>query len=222
MFKVIEKFLSIDGEGPSQGELATFIRFKGCNLRCKWCDTKYSYDCNESFEVMSAEEIYDYIKSNGVVNVTLTGGEPLIQPGIEELLQLLSKDENLNINIETNGAVEIDRLKKIVPSKNIRYIIDFKLPGSGMTEYMNFSNFEVLNNKDVYKFVIAGMKDLEYAKEVIEKYDLISRCQVYFSPVTGIISLQDIVEFMKDNRLNGVKLQVQMHKIIWGINERGV
>lgn len=222
MFKVIEKFLSIDGEGPTQGELATFIRFQGCNLRCKWCDTKYSYDTNETFEVLSTEAIYDYIKSNGANNVTLTGGEPLMQKGIEELLLLLSKDEELKVNIETNGAIELEEFKKKVSSNNIRYIIDFKLPGSGMTEFMKCNNFNFLNKKDVYKFVIADTKDLKYAKEIVEKYDLTSKCQVYLSPVTGRIKLQDIVEFMKYYKLNGVKLQFQMHKIIWGINERGV
>lgn len=222
MFKVIEKFLSIDGEGPTQGELSTFIRFQGCNLRCKWCDTKYSYDTSESFEVLSGEEIYNYIKSNETYNVTLTGGEPLIQPNIEELLMLLSKDKKLKINIETNGAIAIKPFKSLIPSENIRYIIDFKLPDSGMTEFMNIDNFKFLSKRDVYKFVIASMNDLRYAENIIKKYELISKCQVYFSPVFGSINLQDIVEFMKSNKLNGVRLQVQMHKIIWGMDERGV
>ncbi|MBE6048633.1 MAG: putative 7-carboxy-7-deazaguanine synthase QueE [Clostridium sp.] len=222
MFKVIEKFLSIDGEGPTQGELSTFIRFQGCNLRCKWCDTKYSYDTSESFEVLSGEEIYNYIKSNETYNVTLTGGEPLIQPNIEELLMLLSKDKKLKINIETNGAIAIKPFKSLIPSENIRYIIDFKLPDSGMTEFMNIDNFKFLTKRDVYKFVIASMNDLRYAENIIKKYELISKCQVYFSPVFGSINLQDIVEFMKSNKLNGVRLQVQMHKIIWGMDERGV
>lgn len=222
MFKVIEKFLSIDGEGPTQGELSTFIRFQGCNLRCKWCDTKYSYDTSESFEVLSGEEIYNYIKSNETYNVTLTGGEPLIQPNIEELLMLLSKDKKLKINIETNGAIAIKPFKSLIPSENIRYIIDFKLPDSGMTEFMNIDNFKFLTKRDVYKFVIVSMNDLRYAENIIKKYELISKCQVYFSPVFGSINLQDIVEFMKSNKLNGVRLQVQMHKIIWGMDERGV
>ena len=104
MFNIIEKFVSIDGEGPTAGELATFIRFQGCNLRCSWCDTTYSFDKSEITEVLSAEEIYDYIKSTGVSNVTLTGGEPLFQKNIDEVLSLLNDDKNLVVHIETNGA----------------------------------------------------------------------------------------------------------------------
>ena len=103
MFNIIEKFVSIDGEGPSAGELATFIRFQGCNLRCAWCDTTYSFDKSEITEVLSAEEIYSYIKETGVSNVTLTGGEPLFQKNIDEILSLLNDDRNLTLNIETNG-----------------------------------------------------------------------------------------------------------------------
>jgi 7-carboxy-7-deazaguanine synthase len=87
---------------------------------------------------------------------------------------------------------------------------------------MNIDNFKFLTKRDVYKFVIASMNDLRYAENIIKKYELISKCQVYFSPVFGSINLQDIVEFMKSNKLNGVRLQVQMHKIIWGMDERGV
>ena len=83
MFNIVEKFLSIDGEGPTAGELATFIRFQGCNLRCSWCDTTYSFEKESIKEVLSAEEIYEYIKKNKAINDTLTGGEPLIQNGIE-------------------------------------------------------------------------------------------------------------------------------------------
>lgn len=222
MFNIIEKFLSINGEGPASGELSTFIRFKGCNLRCRWCDTKYSYDEKEITETLSSEEIYKYIKSTGVNNVTLTGGEPLIQEGIENLLKLLSMDESLNISIETNGSVDISRFKKDIKSNNIRYILDFKLPGSEMTKFMNLNNISFVDNNDVYKFVIAGMNDLKYAMKIIKTYDLTSKCMVFFSPVMGEIQLKSIVEFMKENKLNSVKLQIQMHKIIWDSEARGV
>jgi len=222
MFNIVEKFLSIDGEGPSSGELATFIRFQGCNLRCSWCDTTYSWDKESTLEVLTVNEIYNYIKETGVTNVTLTGGEPLIQENIDEFLDILNKDDNLKIHIETNGAVDIQPFKKKHKRNNISYIVDFKLPSSNMTNKMNLNNLNVVDNSDVYKFVVGSNKDLEMAYEIIIKYDLTSKCLVYLSPVSGNIDMEEIVEFMKDKKLNKVRLQAQLHKIIWDKNARGV
>jgi len=220
MFNIVEKFLSIDGEGPSSGELATFIRFQGCNLRCSWCDTTYSWDKKSICEVLNAKEIYDYIKETDAINVTLTGGEPLIQENIDELLTLLNIDYNLKIHIETNGAVDIEPFKKRY--KNISYIVDFKLPSSKMSDKMNLNNLKVVEENDVYKFVVGSNDDLQMAYDIIGKYDLTSKCLVYLSPVLGNIDMQEIVEFMKENKLNKVRLQTQLHKIIWDKNARGV
>ncbi|MDF2677339.1 MAG: queE [Bacillota bacterium] len=222
MFNIIEKFLSIDGEGPSAGEIATFIRFLGCNLRCSWCDTKYSWEKESTTERLSSREIYDYIKENGSNNVTLTGGEPLIQENIHELLGILNNDENLKIHVETNGSVDIGCFKEKYKSGNISYIVDYKLPSSKMTECMNLSNLNSVDFNDTYKFVIGSKEDLNMAYDIIKKYDLTSKCLVYLSPVFGAIELNDIVEFMKNKKLNKVKLQVQLHKIIWDKNARGV
>ncbi len=222
MFNIVEKFLSIDGEGPSSGELATFIRFQGCNLRCSWCDTTYSWDKASTCEVLSAQKIYNYIKENKVNNVTLTGGEPLIQKNIDELLELLNQDNELTVHIETNGAVNIEPFKNKFNKKNISYIVDFKLPSSKMTNKMDLNNLNVIGSTDVYKFVIGSDEDLQMAYEIVCKYDLTSKCLVYFSPVSGNIDMQEIVEFMKNKRLNKVRLQVQLHKIIWDKNARGV
>ncbi len=222
MFNIIEKFLSIDGEGPSAGELATFIRFQGCNLRCSWCDTIYSWEKDNISESLNTEQIYDYIKENRAVNVTLTGGEPLIQENINELLSILNCDHNLKVHIETNGTVDIEPFKKKHLNNNISYIIDFKLPSSNMTDKMNFNNLKVVGKNDVYKFVVGSQEDLKIAYEIINKYDLTSKCLVYLSPVSGNIDMQEIVEFMKENKLNNVRLQVQLHKIIWNKDTRGV
>ncbi|WP_315069878.1 putative 7-carboxy-7-deazaguanine synthase QueE [uncultured Clostridium sp.] len=222
MFNIIEKFLSIDGEGPSAGELATFIRFQGCNLRCSWCDTIYSWEKDNISESLNTEQIYDYIKENRAVNVTLTGGEPLIQENINELLSILNCDHNLKVHIETNGAVDIEPFKKKHLNNNISYIIDFKLPSSNMTDKMNFNNLKVVDKNDVYKFVVGSHEDLKIAYEIINKYNLTSKCLVYLSPVSGNIDMQEIVEFMKENKLNNVRLQVQLHKIIWNKDTRGV
>lgn len=220
IFNVIEKFLSVDGEGPTSGQLATFIRFQGCNLRCSWCDTKYSYNKENITEVLSAEEIYEYIKQNSVINVTLTGGEPLAQENIEELLELLNTDESLSVHIETNGSIDIEPFKKAY--ENLSFIVDFKLPLSGMTSKMNINNLKAVDFKDVYKFVIGSQEDLEKAYSIIKEYNLTERCIVYLSPVAGSIDMQNIVKYMKLKNLNKVRLQVQLHKIIWDSKARGV
>jgi 7-carboxy-7-deazaguanine synthase len=104
--KVVEKFVSINGEGTRAGELAVFIRFKGCNLACSYCDTMWANEKDCPFTEMSQEEILDYVKSTGVKNVTLTGGEPLLQEGVDRLIDLLL-DSDLRVEIETNGAVDL-------------------------------------------------------------------------------------------------------------------
>lgn len=220
MFNIIEKFVSIDGEGPSAGELAVFIRFQGCNLRCSWCDTTYSFDKSEITEVLSAEEIYSYIKETGVSNVTLTGGEPLFQENIDEILSLLNADIDLTVHIETNGAIDILTFKEKYP--NLIFILDYKLPSSKMTDLMVLENFNHVEKIDVYKFVLGSKEDLQEAYKIITKFNLVDKCLVYFSPVFGAIELEDIVEFMKDKNLNKVRLQVQLHKIIWDPNMKGV
>lgn len=221
-FPIIEKFVSIDGEGPMAGALATFIRFEGCNLRCAWCDTTYSWEAGEDKEWSSAQEIYDYIKEMGVSHITLTGGEPLMQKEIGQLLALLAEDEDLLVHIETNGAVPIAPFKEAYGEERIHYIVDYKLPTSGMTHKMALENLETVTTKDVYKFVIASREDLEHAYDIIRRYDLDKRCQVYFSPVMEQINPQEIVEFMKEKQLGKVKFQLQLHKFIWPKECRGV
>lgn len=223
MFNVIEKFISIDGEGPTSGELAVFIRFQGCNLRCSYCDTKYSWgeESINNIEILSAEEIYDYIKSAKVKNVTLTGGEPLIQKNISSLLELLNNDEDLVVHIETNGSVNIKEFKD--KYKNILFILDYKSPSSDMMEQMDKENFNLIDKKDMYKFVIGSKEDVNKALEIIKLYDLQNKCLVYFSPVfDSSLTMEEIVDFMKENNLNNVRLQVQLHKIIWDKEVRGV
>ncbi len=225
-YNVIEKFFSIDGEGPTAGQIATFIRFGGCNLNCSWCDTSYSTPMDIKGTPMTKEEIYEYIKKNGAVNVTLTGGEPLIQPNIDELLIYLSKDETLKIHIETNGSVDIkpfkDKLKASNYPNNVEFILDFKLPHSKMTSLMNLDNLKHVDIQDVYKMVIASKDDLLKAKEIIDQYNLTNKCLVYFSPALGHIEPVEIVDFMKEHTLNKVRLQLQLHKFIWSPDTREV
>ncbi|QAA31088.1 putative 7-carboxy-7-deazaguanine synthase QueE [Clostridium manihotivorum] len=219
-FKVVEKFISINGEGKRSGELAIFIRFAGCNLNCSYCDTTWANEKNAPYKLMSSEDIYDYIKSTEVKNITLTGGEPLLQEGIVELLELLASDASLRVEIETNGSVLLENFSKL--SNPPSFTMDYKLPSSNMERHMKLENFKYLSAKDTVKFVSGSMEDLEKAKEIITSYNLTEKTTVYISPVFGQISLDSIVEFLKENKMNDVKLQIQLHKIIWDPAERGV
>ena len=219
-FNVAEKFVSINGEGTKAGQTAVFIRFKGCNLSCEYCDTKWASEKNTPFTEMTADEIYSYIKSTGIKNVTITGGEPLFQKNIKSLLEVIAKDKELSCEIETNGSIN---LKSFLDIENRpSFTMDYKLSASGMEEFMNCGNFEVLDKKDTVKFVAGSIKDIEKAKEIIDKYKLCGKTNIYISPVFGSIEPSEIVEYMIENKMNNVNLQLQLHKIIWDPDKRGV
>lgn len=215
--KVTEKFISINGEGTRAGELAVFIRFKGCNLRCSYCDTMWANEAGCPYEEETPEEIVNYILETGIKNVTLTGGEPLLQKDIKTLIRLLMK-ENLRVEIETNGAVALDEFLEERPV----FTMDYKLPSSGCESKMLLENMSLLKADDTVKFVSGSIEDLEKALEIIHEYDLTNHCHIYFSPVFGSIEPVQIVNFMIANKLNDARLQIQMHKVIWDPNERGV
>ena len=168
---------------------------------------------------MTKEEIYDYIKSENVNNVTLTGGEPLMQDGIYDLLEYLSKDDSLNIEIETNGSIDISRFIRI--SNRPKFTMDYKLGFSKMQGHMKVDNFKYLTKDDTIKFV-SSRSDLETFNSIVKDYELIDKTNVYISPVFGEVEMSEIVEFMKLNNLNGVTLQIQLHKVIWDPELKGV
>lgn len=218
-FKVVEIFESINGEGMRAGELAVFVRMKGCNLSCNYCDTMWANEADCEFEEMTADRIVERVKKSGIKNVTLTGGEPLLQKDADKLLKLFSDEKDIRVEIETNGSVNLSPFLKY---ENTSFTIDYKLPESDMEKYMDLENFKILRKKDTLKFVASSVNDLKKAKDIIEKYDLIDRVNIIFSPVFGKIELTDIVDFLKDNKLNDVRMQLQMHKFIWAPDERGV
>ena len=240
--KVVEKFISINGEGVRAGELAVFVRFRGCNLRCSYCDTMWANEKDCPYAEESPEEIRDYILSTGIKNVTLTGGEPLLQQEMPELLSLLAEHEEIRVEIETNGAVDLSRFlvrdmaedssrlddknmaENCLGMKTIRpvFTMDYKLPSSGWEHAMICDNFYMLQAEDTVKFVCGSEEDLQRAAQVIRQYDLIGRCHVYFSPVFGSIEPERIVDFMIEEKLNDVRLQIQIHKVIWDPERRGV
>ena len=219
--RVAEKFISINGEGTRAGELAVFVRFTGCNLRCSYCDTMWANEPGCPYEEMSPAQICEYVRSTGIKNVTLTGGEPLLQKDMDKLISLLISECGVRVEIETNGAVDLRPFAEL-PEGRPLFTMDYKLPSSGYEDRMIAENFSVLEKEDTVKFVSGSRADLERAGEIIEKYGLLGRCHVYFSPVFGRIEPAEIVDFMLNKRMNKARIQIQMHKVIWDPNERGV
>lgn len=237
--KVVEIFNSIDGEGKRTGELTTFIRLYGCNLRCGFCDTKYSYN-QESDELpykeMSIEEIIRECDKYNTDNITLTGGEPLIHLDVKYLLRILS-ESGYNVNVETNGSVSIKQYYNEDGThaqgyENVWFTIDYKSPSSGMQDRMLMDNFDVMkyNYQDVvYKFVVGNEKDLDVANNIINTKILtnINRNNlIYISPIFGDIEPKAIVEYMQKHDLfdskTPIRCQIQLHKVIWPVDQRGV
>ncbi len=219
MLPVVEKFVSINGEGAHAGELAVFVRFRGCNLSCSYCDTAWANCENAPADTETPEEIADWVSATGVHNVTLTGGEPLLHKECGRLIALLM-EMGCRVEIETNGSIALDGLA--ASEHRPVFTMDYKLPSSGMEEFMCMENFRLLDCHDTVKFVSGSMEDLERAADIIQTYKLTERCHVYISPVFGEIDPADIVAFMEERRMNGVRLQLQLHKFIWEPSRRGV
>jgi 7-carboxy-7-deazaguanine synthase len=219
--QVVEKFVSINGEGRNAGQLAVFIRFKGCNLHCSYCDTMWANTPTVACVETSPQEVVQYVKSTGINRVTLTGGEPTLQPELHTLLELFAK-ENLSVEIETNGATDVSKFCDI--TNRASFTLDYKCPSSGMESHMLVSNYDYLSKSqgDVVKFVVGSIQDLDTMVRVVDTYDLLSKCYVYVSAVFGNINPVDIVEYLKSHRLNGVALQLQLHKYVWEPTTKGV
>lgn len=243
--QVVEHFISINGEGRKAGQLAHFVRFAGCNLSCSYCDTRWANEADTPYERMEAEQIYELLKGAGICNVTLTGGEPLLQDGIGELLGLLRRDSFFSVEIETNGAVDISRFlpetgepgsvshleseQDGMPpdpggkQDNVSFTMDYKLAGSGMERKMLLSNYAYLRSSDTVKFVVSSREELFRCQEIMERFHLAERgCGIFLSPCYGQIVPSELVDFMAEQKLNHVNLQLQLHKLIWDPDQRGV
>lgn len=206
--KIIEAFRSIQGEGKYIGVPTYFIRSSGCNLRCSWCDTSYAFDGGKD---MSLEEIVALTESD--YHVSITGGEPMIQPEFLELVDMLLDDGKF-ITVETNGSIDVS---SIVGRENVMISMDVKCPSSKMTDKMILDNIRLLEEKDQVKFVIADEKDLDFAIKTIDQYE--PKAEVIFGAVGGL-NLKYLAEEVVRRKLN-VRVLPQLHKIIWG-DEKGV
>ncbi len=211
--EVTEIFHSIQGESVYSGMPCTFIRLAGCNLRCSYCDTVYSH---EKGEIFGFEEILEKIVHYRCRLVELTGGEHLMQKNTPEFAEfLLSK--NYKVLVETNGSLDID----LVSSKCSR-IVDVKCPSSGMSDRNDFSNMKKLTHEDQLKFVVSGIKDLEYMRDIINKYrPELPEGSILVSPVAGTFSPPDLAGWILDSGMT-VRMQIQLHRIIWPDIDRGV
>ncbi len=221
--RIAEKFVSMNGEGVRAGELAVFIRCSGCNLRCSYCDTSWANEKDCPWVEEPPKDLYEYVQSTGVRNVTLTGGEPLLQEDAADFFSVFLEDPSLRVEVETNGAVPLlPFMAKGPDGRRPSFTMDYKLPSSGFEKSMCLENLELLSMEDTAKFVCGSQEDLERAWEMIRKYQLPERCHVYLSPVFGQIEPADMVEFMKQNKMNDIRLQIQMHKVIWDPDQKGV
>jgi 7-carboxy-7-deazaguanine synthase len=211
--RITEIYHSIQGESTWAGLPCTFIRLARCNLRCTWCDTAYSFHGGTSTPL---DDILTQCKTYDCSLVEITGGEPLAQRECIDLAQALIA-EGYTVLIETSGSLPIAPL----PAEVIK-IMDLKCPGSGECAKNDYSNIDELSPLDEVKFVITNREDYDWAKEQVEKYDLIARCNaVLFSPVFSIIDPKDIVNWITEDALQ-VRFQLQMHKFIWPPDQKGV
>jgi len=205
-----EIFYSIQGEGKWTGLPNIFIRTTGCNLRCSFCDTKYAYD--DGTEI-SMEDIVKSVSNYPCTCVCITGGEPLLQDEIENLIDVLLK-KDYNICLETNGSINVAPFSS---KKSLMISLDIKCPSSNMHEKMHFNNIPLLDGGDQLKFVIKDKNDYNYAKDIVKKYE--PKCSIFFQPAWGT-DATNLAEWILADRLN-VKLGLQIHKILWG-DKRGL
>lgn len=212
MIKINEIFHSIQGESNSAGYRTLFIRTTGCHLRCTYCDTKYSYF---EGEFLSQEQILDQVVEYDAPHVCITGGEPLLQ---KEVLELMTKicDLGYSVSLETSGGKSI---KDVDP--RVRVILDVKTPDSGAADSLIMDNLNFLNSKTEIKFVICSENDFQWSENFCSQWGLSKKYMILYSPSYGAISEQWLAEKILEKK-SSARLQLQLHKYIWSPTQRGV
>ncbi len=205
--RITEIFYSLQGEANTVGMPTVFIRLTGCPLRCSYCDTAYAFSGGEK---QTLAQIIDQVRCYDTRYITVTGGEPLAQPGCHDLLKLLA-DEGYIVSLETSGAIDVS----LVDNRIIK-VMDLKTPSSNEMERNLYRNIDFLSAQDQIKFVIADNKDYQWSKSMLEQYQLLSRCQVLFSPVVmGEMQPTHLADKILTDQLP-VRFQIQLHKYLWG------
>jgi 7-carboxy-7-deazaguanine synthase len=208
-----EIFHSIQGESTHAGRPCVFVRLTACDLRCSWCDTPYAFTEGRK---MSLDDVIATVDGYRCPLVEITGGEPLLQRDVYPLMRRLL-DGGRTVMIETGGHISIEE----VPAPVIK-IVDVKCPGSGESHRNHWANLERLAPHDEVKFVIKDRTDYEFARDVVNRHQLIGRvAAVLFSPVHGVLDAKALAAWILEDGLE-VRLQVQVHKYIWGADVRGV
>ncbi len=204
--KIAEIFVSLQGEGPTMGCPAFFIRLAGCNLNCRWCDTPQARNPQEG-KLYTVSSLLKAYRESGLSQVLITGGEPLLQEGVYPLMEALLR-QGARVILETNGSLSLAR----VPPEVIK-VMDLKTPSSGMSDRMCYENLRYLGKNDCLKFVIAGEEDYQWAREKVFSLGLFYFTEVLFSPAWGEMPPQKLAHLILQDGLP-VRLQIQLHKFL--------
>lgn len=203
--RLTEIFYSLQGESRTSGYATVFIRLTGCPLRCDYCDTAYAFKGGEWF---SFEDILTEIKKYNTKYITVTGGEPLAQKRCTDLLKILC-DEGYDVSLETCGALDISQV-----DTRVSRVMDLKTPASKEESKNLYQNIEFLTTHDQLKFVICDRNDYEWAVDKINEYDLLNRCEVFFSTSHQQLKPQQLADWIIEDQL-AVRFQMQLHKYLW-------
>jgi len=213
MLTVNEIFYSIQGESTYAGRPCVFVRLTACDLRCSWCDTPYAFVEGRK---VSVDDLVREVERHDCPLVEITGGEPLLQEDVYPLMDCLLADGK-TVLIETGGHLSVER----IPAAVVK-VMDIKCPGSGEADRADWKNLDRLRGQDQVKFVIRDRVDYEYARDVLRRHDLARRCAAtLFSPVHGVLDPKQLAMWVLDDGLP-VRVQLQLHKYIWGSEARGV
>ncbi len=205
LLRITEIFYSLQGESNTVGLPTVFIRLTGCPLRCVYCDTAYAFTGGEKIAIDAIIAQAEQYESK---YVTVTGGEPLAQPGCLELMTKLL-DKGYIVSLETSGALDVSEVDKRVVK-----VMDLKTPSSGEVSRNLYQNIDYLSPKDQLKFVIGNDEDYQWSKAILAEHDLVNRCEILFSPVMGLQNPTELADKILKDRLP-VRFQLQLHKILW-------
>ncbi len=214
---IVEEFCSIQGESSLTGKLCYFIRLAECNLHCSYCDTLYAQNSSDG-KLIALQTLVDNVKQSKFDLVEITGGEPLLQFAKVQLLCRELLNNGIKVMIETNGSQSIGKLPKEVIK-----IVDIKTPSSREESSFNIENIQHLQKNDQIKFVIGSREDYDFAVNYIKKYDLSNKVnELLFSPLWGDIEFKELVDWLVTDNIKNVRFQLQIHKIIWHPDKKGV
>lgn len=209
--RVCERFVSLSGESTRQGEAAWFVRLGGCNLRCVWCDTAYAW---EEGEAVAIDALVDEAVASGAKLAIVTGGEPLLQAAVNALVARLA-DRGFTAMVETNGTHDVRNLDP----RAIR-VIDVKPPSAEAAEPFFLENLTDLRPSDELKFVVGDRADFDFAVDFVARHGLVGRCPLLISPLHGAVDPAEVAQWILDAGL-GLRLQLQLHKMLWGEHTQG-